>query len=438
MSVVADRALRVFEASAREKGVSLRLVAEPALPEAVLGDEHRLEQVLLNLVANAVKFTEEGDVWLEVSAVEEGPASVRCRFAVRDTGIGIPPEKQRSIFSPFEQADGSTTRRFGGTGLGLAIARNLVEVMGGELRLDSVPGSGSTFYFELDLTLCAPDVLAAEAESEPALPERRSETVLLVEDNEVNRLVAEKMLEGAGFVVVTAENGRQALELFRRGRFSAVLMDVQMPVMGGMEATRLIREQEIQSGEHVPIIALTAHALQGDRERCLEAGMDGYLAKPIEPEVLVGTVARLIDGAPAARRPVASAFTDAARDYEAALRRCGGNEALLTRILKVFGEQQTRLVDKARAALDRGDYDGLRYAAHTLKGGSGNVGAVGVYGAAHTLEAAAQRQDLQGCALGFAALERELERFVSASSHDGQGEPAVGRETSGAAVGGQR
>jgi signal transduction histidine kinase/ActR/RegA family two-component response regulator len=272
-----------FGPEARRKGLALRVELDPALPPRVVGDRGRLSQVLTNLVGNAMKFTHEGSVELRVRA---GARAGRVAFAVADTGIGIAPEAQQRIFRPFEQADGSTSRRYGGTGLGLAIVSQLVRQMGGEVGLESEPGRGSTFSFEIDLPAAdaAPETACTGRETGAAA--RRGLRVLLVDDNPVNLKLAARLLEREGHAATLARDGRQALEALAAGSFDVVLMDVQMPVMDGLEATAELRRREAGTGRRVPVVALTAHAFPEDRTRCLAAGMDGYLAKPLGREQL--------------------------------------------------------------------------------------------------------------------------------------------------------
>ncbi|MCB1736676.1 MAG: response regulator, partial [Gammaproteobacteria bacterium] len=247
-------------------------------------------QVLSNLLGNAIKFTNEGSITLTVRPTHTDDGVTRIRFEVTDTGIGIPAEVQKNLFQPFLQADGSTTRRFGGTGLGLAISRQLVELLGGEIQLESQPGKGSTFWFELPFTLAqvpSPD----DPINLPQIPV--STPVLLVEDNPVNQLVTRKMLEALGVRVDVADDGRQALELLNRKSYELVLMDCQMPNVDGYEATH--RWRVIEAERHLPptpIVALTANAMEGDRERCLDAGMNDYLSKPTGRDALQAMLQR--------------------------------------------------------------------------------------------------------------------------------------------------
>ncbi len=264
-----ERTCSLLRPRATSRGITLAIEALGPLPGRVLGDPVRLTQVLSNLVDNAIKFTEEGGVVVTLEATPEGIA-----FEVRDTGIGVPPEAQSHIFEAFRQADGSTTRRYGGTGLGLAICERLVAAMGGEIRVESAAGRGSTFSFRLPLPV-------AEIPRDPSAPPASGDArLLLVEDNPVNQRVAMRALERLGYAVEVADDGVAALEALLRQRFDAVLMDCQMPGMDGYEATAAVRARE-SGDEHLPIIALTANALPGDRQRCLDAGMDDFIAKPV-------------------------------------------------------------------------------------------------------------------------------------------------------------
>jgi CheY-like chemotaxis protein len=278
---------------ARDKGLKLGFEIDPAVPSAVTGDPVRIRQVLINLVGNAVKFTERGEVAISVQRMDAATEAARghdCRlsFSVRDTGIGLSPEACEKLFQPFTQADGSTTRRFGGTGLGLAISRRLVGMMGGEIGIESTLELGSRFWFELRLELAAQAHGAAPETAPPDSGEHRTPLpgrVLLVEDNGVNQEIGMAMLQAMGCEVDLAADGREAIEATRSKAYDLVLMDCQMPDVDGFEATRAIRAREReQSGSkaarRLPIVALTANAMSGDREQCTAAGMDDYLSKP--------------------------------------------------------------------------------------------------------------------------------------------------------------
>jgi signal transduction histidine kinase/ActR/RegA family two-component response regulator len=273
-----NEAGKVFAFRFREKGLSFELSVSDGLPDALMGDALRLRQILLNLLGNAVKFTEEGCIGLTASGELEGGRINLC-LSVSDSGIGIPPEKQKMIFEAFRQADDSTSKKYGGTGLGLSICAKLVELMGGKIELESTAGRGSRFSVILSMAVAEnhPVRLAGEqAVQEFSEPLR----ILLAEDNPVNQKLAVKLLEKQGHTVAMAGNGRRAVEAFSRGSFDLILMDIHMPEMDGLEATRRIREME-GNATRTPIIALTALAMTGDREICLAAGMDGFVAKPI-------------------------------------------------------------------------------------------------------------------------------------------------------------
>jgi signal transduction histidine kinase/ActR/RegA family two-component response regulator len=290
-TVLVEEVVSIMAPAAHSKGLTVRTELSSSLPHSVAGDPLRLRQILLNFVGNAIKFTACGEVVIRAMRLKKGEGqSAWLRFEVQDTGVGIPPEKQAGIFDAFTQADSSVTRQYGGTGLGLAICKRLVELMGGQIGVYSQPGQGSCFWFEVPLPVIqenAPEETTAQP-SGSALNSHELDgvRVLLVEDNPVNQKVAIRMLQKLGCVVELAENGQQALEKLERASYDIVLMDMQMPVMDGLTATRLLRQREQQTGHHQVVIALTANAMQTDRELCLEAGMDDYLSKPLTLDAL--------------------------------------------------------------------------------------------------------------------------------------------------------
>jgi signal transduction histidine kinase/ActR/RegA family two-component response regulator len=275
---------------AQAKGIALNCSIPPNVQTQLVGDPSRLRQILLNLLSNAVKFTEQGEVSLEIKQLDETSEDVGLSFSVHDTGIGISEENQKKLFQSFNQADASTTRRFGGTGLGLAICRKLVELMNGTLALTSSPGQGSTFSFILRYARQnAPAPAAQKPAAATAVPSElaRDLRVLLAEDNPVNQMVALKQLMKLGCMVDIAKNGIEAVEAWQKGKYQAILMDCEMPELDGYEAARKIRELETAHNlSPVRIIAMTAHAMQGDRDRCLAAGMNDYVAKPVDAKAL--------------------------------------------------------------------------------------------------------------------------------------------------------
>ena len=288
-----DEILRPLDVVARQKGLNLARVVHDDVPPAVNGDALRLRQVLLNLIANALKFTHQGAVTVTVERASEWEGGVELRFSVSDTGIGISPEQRDAVFEAFRQADNSITRRYGGTGLGLAISARLVQLMEGKIALESHRGGGTTFIFTARFTrahIVPPAAGPAPAGTAPlhAVPPQR---ILVAEDNPINQTVVARTLEKAGHKVALARNGRDALEIWAASHFDVVFMDVQMPDVDGLEATREIRRREQDSGEHICIMAMTANAMAGDRERCLAAGMDGYFTKPMRAQEVLDWLA---------------------------------------------------------------------------------------------------------------------------------------------------
>jgi signal transduction histidine kinase/ActR/RegA family two-component response regulator len=297
-----EEARRTFSFHAKQKGLDLSCTTDRATPDSWLGDPGRLRQVLLNLLGNAMKFSESGSITARASAIESNGHS-QLRFEVKDTGIGIPLGKQSQIFEAFSQVDGSITRRFGGTGLGLTICSRLVERMGGSISVRSLPQQGSTFAFTVQVERI--DRLR-ESLRNSASPTVIPLRILVAEDNSVNQTVVSHMLRRAGHTVAIAGNGHDAVEMYSTRAFDLILMDVHMPVLDGLEATARIRAMERATGLHIPVIALTASAMNGDREHCLLAGMDGYISKPVSRDVLLATIAQFAPGSIGA----AACYTD--------------------------------------------------------------------------------------------------------------------------------
>lgn len=273
-----------------EKDIVLKCEIDDKLPSYFYGDAFRIQQVLNNLISNAVKFTEKGMVTLEVKKLCGSNESCTVVFSVEDTGIGIEQKDFNRLFKPFSQLDGSISRKYGGTGLGLAICQRLVELMGGEIKVKSQPGKGSVFFFTIQIRVTDTKV----KEEDPVIFEDNADSpaaILVVEDDKSNQMVIGQMLNKLGYHnIKTASNGFEALKYLEKMSFDIILMDIQLPEMDGIDTTRIIREKERNTGKHVPIIALTAHALKGDKEKFLEQGMDGYLAKPIDSKLLKETL----------------------------------------------------------------------------------------------------------------------------------------------------
>jgi len=559
---VLNNVANVVSLKAEEKGLEIYFRIAPDVPVELAGDPLRLGQVLLNLVGNAVKFTETGEIVVSTELAARETERVWLRFSVRDAGIGMTKEQQAKLFQPFTQADGSMTRKYGGTGLGLVISKQLVEAMGGKIDVESTPGVGSTFTFTIALGFhpeaharrrvlpfsprglkvlvvddspMSQDILKAmltsmsfdvttvgsgkaalkeledrenfydlvlldwrmpgmdgfetvrqiktrlglpktpkifmitaygreelmrQAEElgldgflikpisesilfntimetfgreglpgvEPA-PETVKEAtttiagarVLVVEDNEINRQVAQEILEGFGLVVEIAANGKKAVDMVaeRGGRFEAVLMDLQMPEMDGHEATRVIRTT--LNNSTLPIIAMTAHALESERENCLKAGMNDYVSKPVDPDRLLTTLVRWIKPRPGLppEMPRAAASQDLLErlpgiDIEAALKRLMGNRKLFAKLLRDFGQNYAGVVGQIREALAHKDMALAQCTAHTLKGMAGNLSATEVYVAVQDLEAAIQKADHAGTVGGLDKLEEVLRPVLEA------------------------
>jgi PAS domain S-box-containing protein len=374
--------VRSMALRAQQKGLELRAEVPANLPRTMKGDPGRLRQVLINLLGNAIKFTAHGSVTLSLTLAGETDDRCDIGFAVSDTGIGIPQDKQKLIFEAFSQVDGSTTRQYGGTGLGLTICRRLVILMQGDITLSSEPGRGSTFRFTVPLRHAATQLAASDDEPEApmeaaapaaavAAPVASQDKdganglrILLAEDNPVNQRLALRLLEKMGHRITLVDNGLDALERALQGGFDLILMDVQMPGLDGLTATRRIRQWEVEHAGHVPIIAMTARAMQGDRERCLQAGMDDYLSKPIDSERLRQLVSRFhVEQA----GPVLA--------WRGALLRLDGDTALLLELAQLFIDDGPQLMRTLIDALDQDDLSGSQRAVHSLQGVLVNFGA---------------------------------------------------------------
>ncbi|MBF0584955.1 MAG: response regulator [Magnetococcales bacterium] len=382
----------------QEKGLELLLETRSNVPGRLLGDSHRLGQILTNLAGNAVKFTEKGRVSITTELLEEKTGTVVLQFSVRDTGIGMSAEQVGNLFQEFSQGDSSITRKYGGTGLGLAISKRLVEMMGGQIQVESAPGQGSCFRFTAEFSKWAnapsPAVPIAGTTGQPgsrtAYGDRSRLTgqkVMLVEDNEINQQVAKELLEQVGIQVTIARHGQEAVNLLQQLSVDQVLMDLQMPVMDGLTASRIIR-QTLKLAQ-IPIIAMTANALVGDREKCLAAGMNDHIAKPVVPEELYNTLLKWLpdQGGSLAPRAIPSA-ADAAQEVEPlfppiagvdvtqGMRNVGGNATLYRNLLLKFSQNQGGSCQVIKACLANKDVPLLERTAHTLKGVASTVGAL--------------------------------------------------------------
>ena len=397
------------------KPVAMRSDIADDAPDALAGDARLLRQVLANLLSNAIKFTERGEIALRVRVDERSTDAVTLRFEVADTGIGIPPDKQRVIFEEFVQADASTTRRYGGTGLGLAIASRLVDALGGAIGLESEPGTGSTFHFTARFGFEESAPVEAQRESEPVvdLPPLR---ILLVEDSVANQRVGAGMLEKLRHTVRIVANGAEAVEACAAERFDLVLMDLQMPRMDGYEATRTIRRREQDLGAHrTPIVALTARASSGNEELCMAVGFDGYLAKPYRSRELLDAIAAVVVASkPAGARaaPAAGPPMESRLDWNAALETVDGDRELLGLVIGGFLGQEPALVAELREALGAGDLSVVRRVAHTLGGSLRSFQRARVVTLANALEDRCHEGPSDEVAAAWRALESELAEVV--------------------------
>ncbi|MEN6520608.1 MAG: ATP-binding protein [Armatimonadota bacterium] len=354
---------------AHEKGLALICDLGNGVPDALVGDPDRLRQIIVNLVGNALKFTSKGKIVLRVQAESVGKEDAMLHFSVSDTGIGISRDKLDLIFDAFSQADGSTTRKYGGSGLGLTISSQLVKMMDGEIWVESELGKGSTFHFTAKFGRQAVKSQEAQKPLPAGLPNPSlacsSLKVLVAEDNPVNQKLAAAILQKHGHTVVVAGDGKLALEELEKAEFDIVLMDVQMPEIDGLKATQAIREHEQLSGEHIPIVAMTAHAMKGDSERCLAAGMDAYIAKPIHARELIDMIERLCDRSEGVHPPD---IEDSAVDIDAIMAHVDGDKYLLRDVIDLFIESCPDLLAEIHHAIENGDSQGLEHAAHALKG----------------------------------------------------------------------
>ena len=391
---LAQGAVALFQARAIEKNLQLTLALPPDAPGALLGDPTRIRQILLNLIDNAIKFTVQGKVELRVSfAATNG--MVRCRFSVEDSGIGMGETTQERLFQAFSQADSSTTRRYGGTGLGLAVSRQLAELMGGQLVVESAPGQGSRFTLTLDLPATALPLAELPAQANIQLCGR----ILVVEDHLVNQKLLAYQLREMGLQSALAVNGTQALDMLATDNFDLVLMDWQMPEMDGLAATRLIRKLPTDV-RHIPIIALTANANAGFREACLAAGANDYLSKPYSEAALAALLMQWLpqSGMVAPRTPLLN--------LPALHQRYPANPGLVAELEAVFRSTTEASLAALKRAIEQGQAEVCRKEAHALKGAAASVMATAIQEGAARLEASVQRGDFTGASVELAALEK--------------------------------
>ena len=432
-----EEVIEPLRVQASAKGIDIRSRVSPEIPPFLRGDTHRLRQVIINLCANAVKFTERGEVTLEVALESQRAGMATVRFAITDTGIGMRPDQVATLFSPFVQADASTTRKYGGTGLGLAICKQLVGMMGGAIGVDSQEGLGSTFWFTAVFEVAS----RRQEKSANKQPDGRFDAsrrtvrvgrtarILVVEDNATNREVALAQLKKLGYEGHAVTNGAEAIEAVQEGGYDLVLMDCQMPVMDGFESTRRIRCAPLH--RDISIIALTASAMSSERNRCLSAGMNDYLAKPVELGPLADVLARWVaatDTGSAAQTPdePAAVAGDAVFNAEALLGRLMGDRQLGGLILRGFLEDALSVLNNLRKSLDRADALGIQSQAHALKGAAATVSAERLNAIALAMESAGKGGELDRCGELLPRAVEELERFKSTLEREGWA-PAVSR-----------
>ncbi len=419
--------IAALNGQAAAKGLALKAGIAADVPAAIRGDPVKLRQILFNLIGNAIKFTSAGAVSLNVKLETDNDTSVLLRFSVHDNGIGIAPGRLDRLFKSFSQVDSSTTRHYGGTGLGLSIVKQLAELMDGTVGVESTLGEGSVFWFTATFEVARAGYLMRDSHTQelaPTVPAPRRSfagaRVLLVEDNAVNQKVAQKYLAKFGIESDLARNGREAIEAWHKGSYDLVLMDCQMPVMDGFEATREIRRQEV-AGKHIPIIALTANALATDRNNCLAAGMDEHLTKPLELAKLEACLGRHLTGggpiaseqsvhsheAPASADPAA---LEAPVDLPALRELVGDDTGFQRELIDTFIKSGDATLAQIVNALAVQDFATLRASAHSLKGASANIRARALSSAAKELEAHAAGQQADACRAQFEPLRALYEK----------------------------
>ncbi len=389
-----DRTIQLFSAKAEEKKIALRMRIDPLLSECIVIDLLRMQQIVSNLLSNAVKFTpENGEILLYVTLLKRRGEKNRIRIGIRDNGIGIAAAQQRKIFEAFSQADSTTTRKFGGTGLGLSISAHLVSLMGGELQVSSRLGEGSDFYFEIDIRTCRSgegemphkshaDEGALEAESNMRLIGK----VLIAEDNRVNQMLIEELLQRHGLHPDIVVNGREAMEQITKTPYDLVFMDVNMPLMGGIEALEQIKAKWI----HIPVIALTANAMAGDYERFLSLGFDGYLSKPVDVEKLE-TILTSYLSTEERSIPIQQ---ERVLDMERFRKEVPLSEAVLRKLLEAFLDNMDASLAELKNGVDAKDSEKIYQAAHYIRGGAGNLRITTLEELAVRIEKAAQENAL--------------------------------------------
>jgi len=405
--------VKAQSAKAAQKRIEMHLEADAGCVFDVLGDPLRIRQIVANLLSNAIKFTDRGWVRVRISSKPCAGSRVELLIQVIDTGAGIPSDKLASIFEKFTQADGSITRKYGGTGLGLAITRRLVQLHGGTVRAESEPGKGSTFTVTIACEPAPPPAPATApahaggvSSSVPAAPSAR---LLLVEDNLVNQKVVLAILRKKGYQIDVANHGREALDKLAApgAAYQLILMDVQMPVLDGLEATRAIRRTP--RSETIPIIAMTAHAMNGDRERCLEAGMDAYISKPVQPAHLVSTIEKHLAAPPRARiLETGPAMPDSLKNDDS---------GLMNGMLQIFLQLAPERLDRLESAAGRADTGTLEQEARMISAAAEQLASNGLGACAKRIEESVSKRDFEQVKTHLATLRQEIQTLEELTTH---------------------
>ncbi|MCP3863113.1 MAG: response regulator, partial [Aestuariibacter sp.] len=418
----------VISAESTEKGLAFSLEVADSTPSYLIGDSLRLGQVLTNLSANAVKFTRQGEISIAVEPVETSGREVTLRFTVTDTGIGMNREQVDQLFQPFQQADTSTTRKYGGTGLGLVISKCLIEMMGGRIQVSSKPGAGTRFTFTARFRKSEKKtpVRMETVSKEQAKALLEGSHLLMVEDNEINLQVACEFLEQIGVRTSIANNGEQAVQLAARKRFDGILMDLHMPVMDGLTATREIRKGP--APVDLPIIAITANAMAGDRDICLAAGMNDHIGKPVKPAILYETLIRwLKPDVPVPLSPSETMVSESTAmasaddfpplygvDVSVGLINAGGNRNLYLKVLKNVHKRYRDIDEQILKEVDRKSFDTAHRLAHTFKSVAGTIGAIQLHKKSLELESVLKKREIYRIGDVTASLAEEVKPVMAA------------------------
>ncbi|MBI5033771.1 MAG: response regulator [Chloroflexi bacterium] len=411
-----DRMLEIMQPRAQEKGIGISTTLASGVPKSLNGDANRLRQVLANLIANAIKFTEQGEISVRVDVETQHDREVELHFRVRDTGIGIPEDRRELIFEPFQQVDSSATRRYGGMGMGLATSRQIVKLMGGRIWVESEIGKGSTFHFVVKFGIVAQVVKAAPVAA-ASLNWPRKLNILVAEDSPTNQLIAKSSLKKEGHTVTLANNGRECVQAYEKSRqvaneplFDLILMDVAMPEMDGLDATFAIREKEKVMGGHIIIVAMTAFATKEYQEKCIASGMDAYVTKPVRIAELDKTLEPLMNRAQQISK---AEVCIAPVDFAAALEVVGDDVDILR---EAIGFSLTEVPEELRAlqlAMDNGEPKGVEAKAHRLKGVMGNIGGLKARDIAQKLETMGEQGNLDGGPDLVKLLVKEITRVIN-------------------------